>query len=186
VTVPAKRPTITTFKRETARRLRANATDIEDRLWRRLKRLPIHGSHFRRQVPLGPYIADFACMAARLVIEVDGSQHGDAHHVARDLDRTRWLEKRGYRVIRFWNSEVSQDMDGVLAAIHAAIYGSTEVEPTKLKHRRLRKFSQDVTPPRRAPNSAPAEFGTIICRSRINPTSVRADPPLPGEGEQDH
>jgi very-short-patch-repair endonuclease len=54
-----------------------NATDAEGRLWRRLRRFPIAGTHFRRQVPIGPYVVDFACMAARLIIEVDGSQHGD-------------------------------------------------------------------------------------------------------------
>ena len=63
------------FRRATARRLRAKATEAEILLWKRLRSLETEGTHFRRQVPIGPYVADFACMAARLVIELDGSQH---------------------------------------------------------------------------------------------------------------
>src|SRR6516165_649297 len=81
------------FRREMARGLRANPTDAEARLWRQLRRIPMFGSHFRRQVPIGPYIADYACMAARLIIEIDGSQHGDEPIKSHDEVRTRWLEK---------------------------------------------------------------------------------------------
>src|SRR5262249_28586808 len=100
----AKR-TIDNFKRTTARRLRLNQTNAEERLWRKLRHWPMQGTHFRRQVPIGPYIADFACMAARLVIEVDGSQHGIGDKIVRDETRTRWLEAAGYRVVRFWNND---------------------------------------------------------------------------------
>jgi very-short-patch-repair endonuclease len=87
-----QRRTIASFRRDTARRLRANATDAEARLWQHLKRSAMLGTHFRRQVPIGPYIADFACMAARLIIEVDGSQHGVDVGMSRDAKRTQWLE----------------------------------------------------------------------------------------------
>src|SRR5580698_9312990 len=107
-----------------ARRLRRNTTDAEKRLWYRLRKLDLDGSHFRRQVPIGPYIADFACMAARLVIEIDGSQHADDKRQQYDELRTRWLAKEGYRVLRFWNNDITRNMVGVKETIYAAIYGS--------------------------------------------------------------
>jgi very-short-patch-repair endonuclease len=133
------RRTISSFRREKARRLRASATDPEVRLWRHLRRSPLLGSHFRRQVPIGPYVADFACMAARLIVEVDGSQHGDTAVKARDDVRTRWLEREGYRVLRFWNNELIQNIQGVLDTIHAALYGSRDRDAIMLKHTRRPK-----------------------------------------------
>jgi very-short-patch-repair endonuclease len=131
--------TISSFRREKARQLRANATDPEVRLWRHLRRSPLLGSHFRRQVPIGPYVADFACMAARLIVEVDGSQHGDSTVKARDDSRTRWLEREGYRVLRFWNNDLIQNIQGVLETIHAALYGSRDCDAIMLKHKRRPK-----------------------------------------------
>src|SRR5262249_14892264 len=115
--------TISALRRNPARRMRETTTAAEDLLWRRLRRFPVTGRHFRRQVPIGPYVADFACMAARLIIEVDGSQHGHNDARKRDDARTRWLEAEGYRVMRFWNNDLTGNMDGVLEAIYAAIYG---------------------------------------------------------------
>jgi len=154
-------PTISAFRRRTAKRLRETATGAEDLLWRRLHRFPISGTHFRRQAPIGPYVADFACMAARLIIEMDGSQHGREDVHRRDERRTRWLEAEGYRVLRFWNNDLTTNMDGVLEAIYATIYGSSSAEPVHLKHTRRRRQAV-ATPPRRA---------------------LRADPPPTGEGE---
>ena len=77
-----------------------------------------HGLKFRRQDPIGPFIADFVCEAARLVVEIDGSQHAD--NAEYDERRTRWFESRGYRVLRFWNGEVTADLDSVLRVIVAA------------------------------------------------------------------
>jgi very-short-patch-repair endonuclease len=131
--------TIGSFRRQKARQLRANATSPEVRLWRHLRRLPMLGSHFRRQVPIGPYVADFACMAARLIIEVDGAQHEEAAVKARDALRTQWLEREGYRVLRFWNNELIENMEGVLEAIHVALYGSRNSDATALKHKRQSK-----------------------------------------------
>src|SRR3981081_1500939 len=130
--------TIESFKRDTGRGLRLNQAAAEERLWQRLRRFPIQGTHFRRQVPIGPYIADFTCMAAHLIIEVDGSRRGVGENVTRDEARTRWLESAGYRVIRFWNNDITNNMDGVLESIYAAVHGSTVAEAVAVKqHRRL-------------------------------------------------
>ena len=154
------RRTIDSFRRDTARRLRANPTSAEDRLWRHLRRLPIYGSHFRRQVPIGSYIADFACMAARLIIEIDGSQHGTDAGVARDNERTQWLNQEGYRVIRFWNSDLSQNIEGVLETIHSALYGSRDVDASTLKHeRRPRSAGRHPTPPASGGRPSPSRGG---------------------------
>jgi very-short-patch-repair endonuclease len=134
----ASRPTISDFRRKTARRLRRNTTDAERKLWHALRRFELEGSHFRRQVPIGPYVADFACLAVRLVIEIDGSQHGDVEIKTRDDARTRWLESEGYRVLRFWNNDIVQNPQGVLDVIYAALYGSRESEPKTLTHERSR------------------------------------------------
>jgi very-short-patch-repair endonuclease len=143
VTAVAKR-SIDRFRRETARRLRLDQTDAEARLWRRLRHWPMHGTHFRRQVPIGPFVADFACMAARLVIEVDGSQHGEDKNVLHDQARTRWLEAVGYRVIRFWNNDLVTNMDGVLESIYVAVHGASNAEPTPFKHKRRQRIVSDA------------------------------------------
>jgi very-short-patch-repair endonuclease len=85
---------ISKFRRATARRLRANQTGAEMRLWREVRKLETKGTHFRRQVPIGAYVADFASLASRLVIEMDGSHHGEESIRARDEARTRWLESK--------------------------------------------------------------------------------------------
>jgi very-short-patch-repair endonuclease len=116
----AKRP-ISDFKRKTARALRENTTAAEDVLWRHLRRLEVRGSHFRRQVSIGPFVADFACLKERLIIEVDGSQHGNDVNSRRDEVRTRWLNSEGYRVMRFWNNDVMSKTEAVLEAIYDVI-----------------------------------------------------------------
>jgi very-short-patch-repair endonuclease len=145
------------FRRATASRLRANATGAEIALWRHLKSLETQGTHFRRQVPIGPYVADFACMAARVVIELDGSHHGDAPTKARDEQRTLWLESEGYRVIRFWNNDLVENLDGVLETIHAALYGSRDADSLPLKHQRHSK--SHPTPARSARRPSPSRGG---------------------------
>ncbi|MEX0851767.1 MAG: endonuclease domain-containing protein, partial [Bauldia sp.] len=110
------------FRRGTAKRLRRGRTEPELRLWRALRKLPLVGSHFRQQVPIGPYVADLAYMAARLVIELDGSQHGERATSIADRERSRWLESEGYRVLRFWNSELDQNLNGVLEVIYAEVH----------------------------------------------------------------
>ena len=96
-----------------ARKLRREPTDAERRLWSHLRGKQL-GVQFTRQFPIGNHVADFACRSAKLVIEVDGSQHADN---ARDEARTRLIEAHGYHVIRFWNNDVLENTDGVLTVI---------------------------------------------------------------------
>jgi very-short-patch-repair endonuclease len=156
---------IDSFRRDTARRLRKKSTDAEIKLWRHLRQLPMSGSHFRRQVPIGAYVADFACMASKLLIEVDGGQHGEAENASRDEARTRWLEAEGYRVIRFWNNEIINNIDGVMEAIYVAVYGASHAEPMRLKHQRRRASAPSgARPPPAPPASPPPRRRPSPCR----------------------
>jgi very-short-patch-repair endonuclease len=100
-----------------AQKLRNNATDAEALLWRHLSRRQLGGYKFSRQMPVGPFVCDFMCREARLVVEVDGGQHGPG----RDWSRDRLIEDEGYRVIRFWNNEVLGNTEAVLLTILAAL-----------------------------------------------------------------
>jgi very-short-patch-repair endonuclease len=103
-----------------ARQLRKNATEAERRLWQQLRSLKADGLHFRRQVPLAGYVADFACHRAKLVIELDGSQHAGDAAEAIDRQRTERLSRDGYRVLRFWNTDVLLELEGVVETIRRA------------------------------------------------------------------
>ena len=126
------------IRRAAANKLRANTTPHERILWRALKELPVDGTHFRRQAPIGRYVVDFFCPAKHLIIELDGGHHNDDENAKRDHQRQLWLEQEGYRVIRFWNSEISRDLTAVLERIYVELHGSREAEVTRLKHRRRR------------------------------------------------
>jgi very-short-patch-repair endonuclease len=126
----------TSIRRAAAKKLRANTTPHERILWRALKQIPLEGSHFRRQAPIGPYVVDFFCPARRLIIELDGGHHNSDDEAKRDIKRQRWLEQEGYRVIRFWNSEISADLNAVLERIYVEIHGSRDAEAMPLKHQR--------------------------------------------------
>jgi ATP-dependent helicase HrpA/adenine-specific DNA-methyltransferase len=102
-----------------AKALRSKMTDAELKLWSCVRRRQIRNARFRKQVPIGPYIADFACLELKLVIEVDGGQH-DVNKPKDDI-RTAWLEARGYRVLRFWNNEVLGNTEGVIEVIARAV-----------------------------------------------------------------
>jgi very-short-patch-repair endonuclease len=104
-----------------ARDLRNAMTEPEVILWSRLKRLRAKGFHIRRQVPFRGYYLDFACLDRRLVIEVDGGHHGDDAQAAHDAVRDRVLKREGFRVLRFWNSAVRQNLDGVMYCVMAAL-----------------------------------------------------------------
>ena len=123
----------TSIRRAAANKLRANTTPHERILWRALKELPVDGTHFRRQAPIGPYVVDFFCPAKHLIIELDGGHHNDDENAKRDHQRQLWLEQEGYRVIRFWNSEISRDLTAVLERIYVELHGSREAEVTRLK-----------------------------------------------------
>jgi len=101
--------------KQLARSLRKNQTDAERKLWRRLRARELCGFKFRRQYPIAPYIVDFICVEKRLIVEIDGGQHATMTEI--DNTRTEFLNARGYRVLRFWNNEVLQQLDAVLAKI---------------------------------------------------------------------
>jgi len=89
-------------------------------LWYSLRVLKPLGLHFRRQAPIGRYFPDFVCHRSKLVVELDGSQHANGEIVRYDKERTAYLNSRGYRVLRFWNSDVTENRDGVVEIIIAA------------------------------------------------------------------
>jgi very-short-patch-repair endonuclease len=95
--------------------LRQNSTTAETLLWHQLRRKRVGNLRFRRQYRLGGYIVDFVCLAARLIVEVDGDSHDQTY--GHDQRRTQWLEGQGFRVIRFWNHEVIDNLEGVVRTI---------------------------------------------------------------------
>jgi very-short-patch-repair endonuclease len=105
--------------REFAKQLRRNSTDAEHKLWQALRSRQLSNMKFRRQVPIGSYIVDFVCPAAKLIIEIDGGQHSDQADY--DAKRSEYLAREGYRVIRFWNNEVLGNLDGVFRTIQIAL-----------------------------------------------------------------
>jgi very-short-patch-repair endonuclease len=135
------------------RELRREMSPAERRLWSRLRCRGLGGFKFKRQEWVGPFIADFYCWEAKLIVEVDGTQHADCE----DYDRARsvYLKRQGFRVIRYWNSQVADDLEGVLAAILAIL---EERVPS---------------PSRRAPRVGPLPL----------PEGERTTPPSPLEGE---
>ena len=110
-----------------ARSLRKNQTDAEKLLWQKLRNRGLNDYKFRRQVPIGPYVADFLCESAQLIVEVDGGQH--AENKEYDQYRDDFLRANGYKVIRFWNNEVLGNLDGVLGAI-ALVFEKADCNPS--------------------------------------------------------
>ena len=106
-----------------ARTLRRNETAAEQRLWEELRGSRLNVFKFVRQLPIGPYFADFACRSVKLIVEVDGVTHGDADEVARDEKRTRFLSELGWAMHRVWNDDVFKERnavcDGILLALNA-------------------------------------------------------------------
>ena len=101
-----------------ARDMRTQPTDAERKLWHCLKGGQLGGWKFRRQHPIPPYVADFACIEAKLIVEVDGGQHADS---AYDEARDRFLREHGWRVLRFWNTDVLSNVEGVAIVILEAL-----------------------------------------------------------------
>lgn len=104
-----------------ARHLRTNQTDVETKLWFHLRARRFEGFKFRRQVPVDRFIADFLCLDAHLIIELDGGQHGEQQDY--DAERTKILNNCGYKILRYWNNEVLENMDGVLEDIRSVLLG---------------------------------------------------------------
>ena len=113
-----------------AKRLRAGPTEAERKLWQQLSRRRLAGCKFSRQMPVGPYVCDFLCREHKLVVEVDGGQHCDN---PMDATRTADLESLGFRVIRFWNNDVLENMEAVLAAIANVIGERPPPSPSRLR-----------------------------------------------------
>ena len=105
-------------KRLFAKHLRKNMTDVEKKLWQQLRAHRFEDYKFKRQVPIGNYIVDFACLKNHLIIELDGSQHEGSTH---DEIRDAWLSAQGFRILRFWNIDINQALDGTLLAILDAV-----------------------------------------------------------------
>ena len=170
---------MTNLMSERARRMRRDKEPAERRLWYWLRELNSRGFHFRQQAPIGPYIADFCDHTAKLVIEVDGSQHGELVRLVRDRRRTRWLELQGYRVLRFWNHEVLANIGGVEVEIMLALGLISEDE--------TREIRMDVTS---STDERLRKKARGLARLRVNATrpsrrraSRTVPSPLVGEGQ---
>jgi very-short-patch-repair endonuclease len=126
---PERTPTLR--ERTRARSLRRRQTEPEQKLWWHLRhRVPVDGTHFRRQMPIGPYVADFCCLKAKLIVEVDGNQPGYDENVSGDARRTAYLASQGFSVLRFSNREVMTEISGVLEAIYARLTSTPTPNPS--------------------------------------------------------
>ena len=115
--------------KEKARRLRTQMTDSERALWGRLRRKQVQSVQFYRQKPIGNYIVDFYAPKAKIVVEVDGSQHMESEQAARDLQRDAFLASQGLRVLRFDDLQVLKEIEGVMEVILRAVSESLEPNP---------------------------------------------------------
>jgi len=113
-----------------ARKLRSASTDVERKLWQKIRERQIEEFRFRRQRPIGNFVVDFVCLEAKLIVELDGGQHAEPAKVAADETRTKFLESLGYRMLRFWNNEVLENMQGVLEHIREMLLQPAESNPT--------------------------------------------------------
>ena len=127
-----------------AQKLRNNLTEVEKRLWKYLRNKQLDGLKFRRQQPVGPYIVDFINLEKRLIIEVDGGQH--AKSIQKDLERDAWFQQQNFKVLRFWDNEVLENMEGVLESIKEKCSLSSLTPSTK--------GVEEITPP---PTSSPVK-----------------------------
>ncbi|MBL9049673.1 MAG: endonuclease domain-containing protein [Tabrizicola sp.] len=147
--------------RQRARKLRAEMTPQERRVWAKLRELNrMLGLHFRRQAPIGPFIADFAELGRRVVIEIDGGGHGGE----RDQRRDEWLVSQGFQVLRFWNPEVSGNIEGVMQIIFDAVGGES--------------FA-DAPPPNPSPTRGEGGAEPLALRGTVD---LGTSPPPRGEG----
>jgi very-short-patch-repair endonuclease len=131
-------------------------TIAERKLWWHLRRVAPKRSHFRRQATIGPYYVDFACHDLRLIIEIDGGQHGYNDQMIADAARTEFLNSRGYRVLQFWNNDVLGNIDSVLTAIQAALdeaVAKSPPPPTPPRHASRGRRGQPAAPARTTTSS---------------------------------
>jgi very-short-patch-repair endonuclease len=109
------------YYRTLARKLRKKPTEAEAWLWQHLRLRQLSDFKFRRQHPLGNYVVDFICLEAKLIVEVDGGQHNLNGDIKKDIVRTKWLEQKGFKVLRFWNNDVLGNILSVKEAIWTAL-----------------------------------------------------------------
>ena len=114
--------------RSRARTLRNNPTEVEKILWRHLRMWQLDGYKFRRQQPIGNYIVDFVCLESRLIVELDGGQHMEQSDY--DAERDNWLRAQGFIVLRFWNNDVLNNVDGVTERIFGTLKRSPFLGPS--------------------------------------------------------
>ena len=114
--------------RSRARELRKNPTDAEKFLWQKLRYWQLDGDKFRRRQPLGPYIVDFVCLKKRLIIELDGGQHAQQSNY--DKTRDDWLRSQNFCVLRFWNNDVNENINGVMEKILEQIQNTPYLNPS--------------------------------------------------------
>lgn len=105
------------YKTELARQLRKNATPQERVIWKLVRNSNIKHCRFKRQEPIGNYIVDFVCHEKMLIIEIDGGQHNEELNIKADNIRTKYLESKGYKILRFWNNEIDNNISGVYEKI---------------------------------------------------------------------
>jgi very-short-patch-repair endonuclease len=127
--------------------LRRHATDAERKLWAHLSARQVAGTRFNRQFPIGPFICDFVSRSARLIVEVDGGQHGV--EVEADARRTAFLERQGYRVLRFWNNDVLANPEGVIQLIEQALLNSPSPDPSRKREGSESRDRSTSLPPSR-------------------------------------
>jgi len=106
-----------------ARNLRREQTEQEKILWSIIRGRKFYGLKFKRQVPIGVYIADFCCNEKKLIIELDGGQHNEPNNIEYDKNRTKFLENEGYQIIRFWNNDINDNLEGVYTKLKQEIFG---------------------------------------------------------------
>ena len=116
-------------QRDFARRLRNQTTAAERELWRLLRAQQVDGYKFRRQAAIGAYVVDFVCFSHKLIVELDGPHHGEEAAVEHDARRTAWLLSQGYRVIRFWNHQLDEEIQSVVEQIRHALEAAESNAP---------------------------------------------------------
>ncbi len=116
------------------RKLRKSQTSAELKLWSCLKNRQIFGLKFRRQHPIGKFLIDFYCHEARIAIELDGGGHAEPPQAKHDNERTKFLETEGIKVLRFWNTDVSKNLEGVVKAIADAVPSSSQALAARIPH----------------------------------------------------
>lgn len=112
-----------------AKNLRKRATDAERLLWRYLRAKQMEGIKFRRQEPVGDYIVDFICFDRRIIVEIDGGQHARDENINKDKERDEWLRNQGFKVLRFWNNDVLNNINGVWEVIRAHCFCHPPLAP---------------------------------------------------------